>query len=144
MINDNLIQISPARSFWKQQPDWTELVSPSEVFLYSAFHSIIHTGRLVDPQKWTVQDAICKLGEESGELSAAIQTKVGKLDKPYNENDDFDETADVIMCAVDALSQANLDVPHQLLIAGIIDAIHRKLPKWEEKIIRTKIGKDEQ
>lgn len=100
--------------------------------------NIIDIGRTVDPEKWTIQDAISKLFEEGGEFSCAIQTKIGKLKKDYEEGDDFLECADVIMCAIDTLSQANLDMDRDLLLNKLYDSIANKSKKWLTKIEHTK------
>ena len=103
--------------------------------------NIIDCGREVDPVKWTVADAIAKLAEEAGEFSQAIQTKVGKLKKNLPPNSDFEEGADVVMCAIDVLSQANLDKTPEEIIEGLTKAIAKKIPKWREKVYEAGFNK---
>ena len=95
---------------------------------------VVDIGRKADPMKWSVQDVICKLLEEAGEFSEAIQNKVGKIHKNLEPDADFDEAADAIICVIDGLSQANLDVPRDYLVYKLQQSIIKKSKKWEAKI----------
>ena len=111
--------------------------SQEEINLYKTISDIIKTGLTVNPAKWTPQDAISKLFEEGGELSQAVQTKLGKLKKNLPPNADFDEAADALMCVIDVLAQANRNVPTALLITELVASVNRKLPEWKKIIAET-------
>lgn len=100
--------------------------------LNEAIGNCVDVGRKVNDSIWTVTDGVSKLFEEGGELSAAIQTKLGKLDKPYESGDEFDECADVLMCAVDVISRANRDLSKDEIIEGIIKSLNKKTKKWNK------------
>lgn len=106
----------------------------SDETLYYAVTSIVNTGRIVDPAKWSVSDALAKLLEEAGELSEAAQHKMGRIDKGLPEGAEFEECADTIMCAIDVLSQSNLDMSLEDLIHKLSMSIINKIPKWNRKI----------
>jgi NTP pyrophosphatase (non-canonical NTP hydrolase) len=109
---------------------------------------IVRIGQKVDPIAWTQQDILSKLFEEGGEFSRAIQIKIGKINREQPDYEDFDECADVIICAVDALARANglhnmlndenncIDQQTNLFIKKLAEALSRKSAKWEKKIIR--------
>lgn len=106
---------------------------------------IINTGRIVDPVKWTPAQAVAKLFEEGGELSEAVQVVKGDLikDKGITAEDIFLEGADVIMCAVDVVSQMNLDLSPEEIIERLMAATMTKLPGWKAKIYKSKKNRED-
>jgi NTP pyrophosphatase (non-canonical NTP hydrolase) len=96
---------------------------------------IVRVGRTVDPALWTPADVLAKLLEEGGELSTAVQIKNGKLPtKTQEDGEEFDECADVINCAVDAVSQVNRDLSPEEIIDRIRDSLVQKNKKWKAGI----------
>jgi NTP pyrophosphatase (non-canonical NTP hydrolase) len=80
-------------------------------------------------------DVIAKLAEETGELARAIQIKNGKLpSKTQPDGEEIEECADVINCAIDAISQVNRDLSDQELLRRLIVATVKKNKKWASLI----------
>jgi NTP pyrophosphatase (non-canonical NTP hydrolase) len=96
---------------------------------------IVRVGRTADPKRWLPSDVLAKLFEEGGELSTAVQIKNGKLPlKSQEDGEEFDECADVINCAIDAVSQVNRDLSPDEIINRIKDSLIRKNKKWKAAI----------
>lgn len=103
--------------------------------LHDIFSNIIKLGRTVDPNKWLPSDVIAKLAEETGELARAVQIKNGKLPtKTQPDGEEIEECADVINCAIDAISQVNLDLSDEELLNRLMIAMINKTKKWKSVI----------
>lgn len=98
-------------------------------------NEIIQISRSVNNEIWSPSDRIAKLFEEGGELSEAVQIKNGKLKhKERKEDNDFEECADVIQCALDALCSVNLDMSETEIVDKLIYFIKMKNIKWKNAI----------
>ena len=103
--------------------------------LNEIFNNIIALGRTVDPEKWTPSDVLAKLLEEAGELSTAIQIKRGKMpSKTQDDGEEIDECADVINCAIDAISQVNRELSTDEIINKLMNSLIKKNMKWASRI----------
>jgi NTP pyrophosphatase (non-canonical NTP hydrolase) len=101
---------------------------------------IVNIGRLADPVQWTPSDVLAKLGEEAGELSRAVQIKRGKLpSKTQPDGEEFRECADVINCAIDAVSQVNRDLTPEEIIARLQLAMIEKNAKWKGILLKERV-----
>lgn len=99
--------------------------------LNDMFCQVIDLGRTVDTELWTPSDVIAKLAEETGELARAVQIKNGKLpSKTQPDGEEIEECADVINCAIDAISQVNRDLSSEELLNRLITAMIKKNAKW--------------
>lgn len=97
----------------------------------------IRIGRTVDTAKWTPSDVIAKLAEETGELARAIQIKNGKLpSKTQPDGEEIEECADVINCAIDAISQVNRNLTNEELLMRLLLAMVKKNKKWESVMFK--------
>lgn len=101
----------------------------------NAILSAINIGRTVNPNTWSPADVVSKLFEEGGELSQAIQIKRGMLPtKTQEDGEEIRECADVILCAIDAVSQVNRDLTPEELLSKITEAVILKQQKWQRAI----------
>ena len=111
-----------------------ELFEPN---LNDIFAQIIALGRTVDTKRWLPSDVLAKLAEECGELSKAVQIKNGKLpSKTQPDGEEIEECADVINCAIDAISQVNRDLTDEELLRRLIAAMLKKNKKWESVMFK--------
>jgi NTP pyrophosphatase (non-canonical NTP hydrolase) len=98
---------------------------------------IIDFGKAIPLSKWSVQDAVSKLFEEGGELSEAAMIKCGRLPhKKPTEGGDFEETADVILWALDVLLRLNPEMPTKVILNKLSKTLKHKTDKW--KMVREK------
>ena len=100
--------------------------------MLNEFIDIINFGKTVDNDVWNTSDAVAKLFEEGGELSQAAMVKSGKLPhKIYKPDNDVEETADVILCALDILGKCNPNVPAEELLEKLRLMLIKKSAKWK-------------
>jgi NTP pyrophosphatase (non-canonical NTP hydrolase) len=92
---------------------------------------ILDFGKTVTPDTWSVQDAVAKLFEEGGELSEAAMTKSGRLKhKIFKPDNDFEETADVLLCALDILGKLNEHMTSAEILEKLRLMLIKKSQKW--------------
>lgn len=93
---------------------------------------IINYGKTVPQEKWSTSDAVAKLFEEGGELSTAAQIKAGRLPhKEFKPDNDFEESADVILCTLDILCKCNPDMPTEEILENLRLMLIKKSSKWQ-------------
>lgn len=94
---------------------------------------LLNVSKSIPNTGWTVQDAVSKLFEEGGELSEAAMIKSGRLPhKTLVEDGDFEETADVLICALDVLAKLNLNMTSDEISDKLNEILIKKIKKWEK------------
>lgn len=114
--------------------------------LTSCLYDLIAKSKAVQPLNdaigWNAADTLSQLLQEAGELSEQIMIREGKL--PHKEAEprgDFLESADTIICVVDALSNQNpTHSPAQILVQ-LAWAIDKKSDIWVEKVKKQHLDK---
>lgn len=72
-----------------------------------------------------------KLGEENGELCEAVLVATGEIVKPNKVTSVMEETADVILMAVDICASVYPTLNNQELVEELTRMIEHKIIKWE-------------
>jgi len=72
-----------------------------------------------------------KLGEEHGELCEAVLVATGEIVKPNKVTSVMEETADVILMAVDICASVYPTLNNQELVEELTRMIEHKIVKWE-------------
>lgn len=103
------------------------------------FGKILNLGRVsMDIEQWTASEVICKLFEEGGELAQAVLIETGKMPHKKLDSPDevYDEVADVMICALDALAKVYGGTLTDEQIANkVINSLYKKMNKWDVKVL---------